>query len=126
MLPKNEKVFNLNVVGEVTGERYEGDFTCICVPDIRTRNKISRDEIKECGDLENISTELYARSKWLANASNRVFEAPTWWDSSLYGSRLLDDNILKAVYDKCIDAELEWRANVKGKSAEATPATTPA
>ena len=29
MLPKNEKVFNLNVVGEVTGERYEGDFTCI-------------------------------------------------------------------------------------------------
>ncbi len=126
MLPKNEKSFHINVVGEITGERYEGDFTCICVPFAALRNKIARDEIRETGDLDNITNELFIRARWLVNAQNRLFTWPEWWAGCNQGAKLLDDNVLKEVYDQCIEAEVEWRNAVKNKASEASQATTPA
>lgn len=126
MLPKNEKTFHINVVGEITQERYEGDFTCICVPFAALRNKISRDEIRESGDLDNITNELFTRARWLVNAQNRIMTAPDWWNATGQGTRLLDDNVLQAIYDGCIEAEIEWRTNVKNKAAEAATSASPA
>lgn len=123
MLPKNEKTFEINVEGEVSGERYAGSFTCVCVPWGGLRNKIARDEIRESGDLDNITTELFLRARWLANTQGRLLQAPDWWVNLSQGAKLLDDNVLKEVYDKCIEAEVEWRTNVKNKASAATPAT---
>lgn len=123
MLPKNEKTFEINVEGEITGERYMGTFTCICVPFAALRNKIARDEIRETGDLDNISADLFLRARWLVNAQNRLLSWPDWWGGCNNGARLLDENVLKEVYDKCIEAEVEWRKNVKTKATEASPAT---
>jgi hypothetical protein len=128
MLPKNEKSFHISVEGEITGERYEGTFACVCVPWGGLRNKIARDEIRETGDLDNISEELFLRSRWLANVQNRLVSWPEWWAGCQQGSRLLDDNVLKEVYDQCIEAEVEWRNAVKNKASETSPSqvTTPA
>jgi len=126
MLPKNEKSFNVNVVGEISGERYEGDFSCVCVPYAALRNKISRDEIRETGDLDNVTTELFLRARWLVNSQNRLLSWPDWWSGTAGGARLIDDNVLQEVYDKCIEAEIEWRKAIKDKADKAlgaTPAT---
>ncbi len=123
MLPKNEKSFHINVVGETSGERYEGDFTCICVPFIALRNKIARDEIRERGDLDTVTDELFIRARWLVNCQNRLMTWPDWWSGSANGARLMDENVLKEVYDQCIEAEVEWRKSVKEKTTEATQAT---
>ena len=112
-LPKNEKIFNISVGGEISGERYEGEFTCVCVPPIGLRNKMDREELRETGDLSNVGVELYLRSKWLVNVQNRLLSWPDWWDGCRRGASLLDDNILKVLYDKCIEAEVEWRASIK-------------
>jgi hypothetical protein len=126
MLPKNEATFELNVEGEITGEKYAGSFTCICVPTVGIRNRISRDQIRETGDLANTTDELFLRAMWLANVQGRLIGFPDWWDALGRGSRLIDDNVLKEVYDRCIEAEVEWRKNVKAKAAESTPQTPPA
>jgi hypothetical protein len=123
MLPKNEKTFSINVEGEITGERWVGDFTCVCVPWGGLRNKIAREEIREQGDNDNVTGELFLRARWMANTQNRIIAAPEWWRSSLNGAKLLDDNVLKEVYDQCIEAEIEWRRKVRDKATEATPAT---
>lgn len=112
-LPKNEKSFHLIVEGETSSERYEGDFTCICVPNIAIRNRIDRDELRETGDLNNIGVELLLRSRWLSNVQNRLTTWPDWWDGCRRGAALIDDNVLKAIYDKVIEAEVEWRASIK-------------
>lgn len=125
MLPKNEKTFSINVMGDDTGERFAGEFTCVCVPFISMRNKIARDEIRECGDLGNITTDLFLRSRYLVNVQSRLTSWPDWWQGMGHGARLLDENVLREVYDKCIEAEVEWRASVKAK-ADTTPPTAQA
>lgn len=128
MLPKNEKQFHISLEGEISGERYEGDFTCVCVPTISVRNKISRDELREAGDLASAPIELFLRARWLSNCAARLLDWPQWWDGAQRGQGLLDDNVLKAVYDQCIEAEIEWRQNVKKKASvsEKAPETPPA
>lgn len=123
MLPKNEKTFSISVIGEITDERYEGEFTCICVPFAALRNKIARDEIRETGDLDNITSDLFLRARWLVNVQNRLMSWPEWWGGLAQGAKLLDDNVLKEIYDKCIEAEIEWRDKVKKKATETTQAT---
>jgi hypothetical protein len=123
MLPKNEKTFEINIEGDTTRERFIGTFTCICVPWAGLRNKISRDEVREAGDLENITTELFLRARWLANLQSRITESPDWWKGLGYGARSLDDNLLKELYDQCIEAEVEWRKKIQEK-AESTSAST--
>jgi hypothetical protein len=119
-LPKNEKSFHVSVEGETSGERYEGDFTCLCVPPIAIRNKIDRDELRETGDLNNVGVELFLRSKWLVNVQNRLMTWPDWWDGCRRGAALLDDNVLKELYEKCIEAEVEWRQSIKKVSPAPT------
>src|SRR5690606_15269623 len=115
--------FSISVIGEITDERYEGEFTCICVPFAALRNKIARDEIRETGDLDNITSDLFLRARWLVNVQNRLMAWPEWWAGLAQGAKLLDDNVLKEIYDKCIEAEIEWRDKVKKKATETTPAT---
>jgi hypothetical protein len=126
MLPKNEKTFEISVIGEITQEKFMGSFTCVCVPWTALRNKIARDEIRESGDLDNVTTELFIRSRWLANVQSRLTSWPDWWSAVGQGARLLDDNVLKEVYDQCIEAEVEWRMAIKSKAETITPAPTPA
>jgi hypothetical protein len=126
MLPKNEKTFYISIVGETSQERYEGTFTCVPIATIAIKNAIERDEIREAGDLNNITVNLYKRARWQAHARNRLISWPEWWDGCRQGSDLIDDNVLKEIFDKIIEAEVEWREAVK-KKAESTkePSTTP-
>jgi hypothetical protein len=124
MLPKNEKTFTISVIGEISKERYEGTFSCVCVPTGGIRNGILRDETREAGDMTSIPNELFYRAKWLANVKWRVLEAPEWWRGTQNGLNLLDDNILKEVYDKCLEAEIEWREKVATKNTAETPTPT--
>lgn len=119
MLPKNEKNFHISVVGEITEQNMEGDFTCVCVPTGAQRNAIMRMENRENGDMQNVPTELFMRAKWLANVKGRLLNWPDWWDGVRQGDSLLDDNVLKEVYDQCIEAEVEWRKAIKEKAKEA-------
>lgn len=124
-LPKNEKLFHISVEGELSGERYEGDFSCICVPPIGLRNKMDREELRETGDLSNVGMELYLRSRWLIQVQNRLISWPDWWDGCRRGVGLLDDNILKELFDKCVEAEVEWRQSIKKVSPVTTPVIPP-
>ena len=124
-LPKNNKDFRISIEGELSGERYEGDFSCVCVPPIGLKNKIDRDELRETGDLSNIGVELFMRAKWLSNVQNRLTSWPEWWDGCRKGVALLDDNVLKELYDKCIEAEAEWRQSIKKQTPVTVPVTSP-
>lgn len=115
-LPDNSATFTVRVIGEVSQEEYVGEFSCVCVPTAGARNAIIREELRITGDYENVPGELLVRGRWIANCRGRITSGPIWWKESRGGEDLMDDNVLKEVYDKALEAESKWREEVKQKA----------
>ena len=120
-LPKNEAMFSISIIGETTQEQYVGDFICVPIPTIGQRNVIAREEMRLIGDPLYAPADLQVRAIWLSALRVQITEGPTWWTESGYGHGLYDENVVKAIYDKLIEATESWREEVK-KKAEARQA----
>ena len=115
-LPKNEKTFLLSVEGDVTGHKYEGQFSTKCVLSMADKRVLEIEQSRLSMDLLNPTDNLIAISRVVANLRVRIIEAPDWFDQIIGSLDILDDNIIFELYGKCLDASNEWSEELKKKA----------
>lgn len=129
-LPKNERTFYFDEEGDATLAPYQGEFTVICVPDMRARRAIEVEKSRLSADVANPTDNLAGLSIILANLRVRIVEGPKWWEESLGGFNIRDENISVLLYDKVIEQEDLWRAELRErvnpkKEEDADPGNVP-
>ena len=115
-LPKNERTFEFEEVGDTTGKTYNGKFISKCILNISEKRLLEIEKTRLNADMSNPSGNLSAIATIISNLSVRIIEGPEWWRQSAGGLELQDENVLVALYDKCLDQEEEWKKDLKAKS----------
>lgn len=115
-LPKNEKSFMFNVEGEVTGHKYEGQFSTKCALSMQDKRVLEIEQSRLSVDLLNPTDNLVAIARVVANLRVRVLEAPVWFDQMIGSLDILDDNVIFELYSKCLEAANEWQEELKKKA----------
>lgn len=115
-LPKNEKSFEINLVGEATGKKYEGTFTVKCILNLSDKRRLEIERSKLSADVANPSDNLSAISGVVANLRVRVVDAPEWFKQSINTLDFLDEEVLFDIFTKCMEKSEEWSSEVKRKS----------
>ena len=80
-------------------------------------------------DYANPSRGLYGISISLATIRARTVSSPAWWKNTGEGASIKDENVIFAIYDKCLEMEKEWQKelNIESEQAEEeAPASTEA
>lgn len=118
-LPKNEKNFTIDVVGESTGHAYQGEFTVICVLSMGQRHQEAIEKTRLMADYANPSNDLYSVATTLAALRTRIKDSPEWWKQSAGGTSILDDEIILTLWEKAMECEKNWRDELKAKAEKA-------
>jgi hypothetical protein len=115
-LPKNQKSFQLDYTGELTGKRYEGTFTVKCVLNMAEKRKLEIERSGLSADLTNPTGNLNAIALVVSNLRVRVTDAPDWFKQAILTLDILDEDVLFELYSKSLDKSEEWISEVKKKS----------
>ena len=107
-LPKNESTFKIDIEGEVTKTKYEGEFTVICKPTLSMKHEHALIKARLMGDLKNPTQDLYFFSELIATLKTRIVDHPKWWVDSFKNLNTLDENVVVEVYEQIIKASEEW------------------
>lgn len=118
-LPKNERSFHIDVVGDVTGVQYKGEFTAKCVLNMAGKHAMELEKTRLMADYANPSAGLAGIAISLATVRAKVIKGPEWWNSSNGGADLIDENVIFAIFDECIKIETEWKSLLKKRAEEA-------
>lgn len=102
--------------GEVTGFKYEGQFSVKCVLTAADKRVLEIEQSRLMVDLKNPTSNLIAISRVVANLRIRVLKAPDWFDQMIGDLETLDDNILFDVLSECLQASQNWHDELKKKS----------
>jgi hypothetical protein len=119
-LPKNEEQIEIDIIGDTTFKKYQGQFTIRCVLSAGQRHSMELEKSRLMGMSPQPTDALVGLAEVLGTLRAKVVEAPEWWKQSLGGSQLNDENVLMELYNKIGEAEIEWRNKVK-KMANPTP-----
>lgn len=119
-LPKNERAFDVDLVGDTTGVQYKGTFTARCILNMAGRHAMELEKTRLMADYKNPSDGLAGISITLATLRSKIVEGPAWWKDSEGGATIIDDNVLLSLYDEVNKLENAWRKDLK-KNAEDTP-----
>jgi hypothetical protein len=118
-LPKNEKSFEVDIVGDDTFVKYKGEFTTKCVLNMSGKHALELEKTRLMADYANPSSGLRGIAITLSTIRAKIAKSPDWWTKLDQATEILDENVVLYIYDKCVQAEDEWRAKVK-KQAEAS------
>ena len=112
-LPKRERTFQFESVGNDTGRKYEGKFTVKTILKIREKHQLELEKTILQADTKSPTAGLRGISNVLAELRVRVVDGPEWWKQSEGGADLDDENVLLDLYDKTLEQEAEWRKDLK-------------
>ena len=124
-LPHNEKTFEFSHVGTTTGRKYDGKFTVKCVLNMFDKREIELEKSRLQADVANPTNLLSSLSHILANLRIRIIKAPTWWEQSLGGFDIMDEDVIIALFDKVMEQEDTWHKELKALSTEGEPEGNP-
>jgi len=112
-LPQNTFSFNFECLGEITGNKYDGNFESLCVLSVGKKHELEVEKTKLKLDFKNPTDGLESISYLLAVLKVRLINAPTWWEQSRNGFDLLDENIIIALYSKVMEGEENWKKRLQ-------------
>ena len=112
-LPKNQKTFTIDAIGEDTFVQYKGEFTVKCILNMSGKHALELEKTRLMADYANPSSGLRGIAVSLATVRAKIVKAPDWWKELNAASDLLDENIIIDIFEQCIKAETEWRDKVK-------------
>ena len=115
-LPKNERTFLFSEVGDTTQQKFEGEFTVLCIPNMMQKRSIEIERSRLSADLNNPTDNLFSIAVMLGNLRVRVIDGPGWWKDSNGGFTIKDENIIIGLFDKVMKQEDEWREEVRKKA----------
>jgi hypothetical protein len=117
-------VFDFEHVGDLTGKKYEGQFTVRCVLNIAQKHAMEIEKTRLLGNFSSPTDGLAGIAMILSSLRHKVADGPEWWKQSAGGSLLEDEDVLVALYDKVVSAEVEWREKLKKKASSKKPSKT--
>jgi len=115
-IPKNEKQFFFSKEGEITGHKYEGQFSVKCILSLADKRAVEIEQSRISVDLQNPTGNLQAISKIIANLRVRVISAPDWFNQAVGSLEILDDDVIFEVYSECLNKTKEWQDELKEKA----------
>jgi hypothetical protein len=118
-LPKKEKSFTIDEVGETTGHKYQGTFEVLCVLNMGQRHAEATEKTRLMGDYANPDNDLYSLAETLSKLRIRIQEAPEWWKQSNGGTDIMDEEIVLLLWEKTLECERQWKKELKEKAETA-------
>jgi hypothetical protein len=115
-LPSKEKTFDFDHVGDLTGKEYKGRFTVLCVLTVGQKHALALEKTRLMGNYVNPTDDLSGFAVILANLRAKIVDAPEWWKQSAGGATLEDEDALVVLYRKVVEAEIEWKEDLKKKT----------
>src|ERR1035437_9147173 len=112
-LPSNESTFEVELVGDTTFKKYDGQFTCRCVLTMGQKHALELEKNRLLGNHANPTSDLEGIAIIFANLRAKIVNSPEWWKQSLGGAAISDENVLIELFNKVEKAEQEWRQKVK-------------
>ena len=117
-LPNNEKTFEFEHLGLTTKKKYDGQFTVKCVLNMFDKREVELEKSRLSADIANPTNLLSSLSHILANLRVRIIKAPNWWEQSLGGFDLLDEDVIVALYDKVMEQSDKWFKELREQSKD--------
>lgn len=124
-LPKNESGFDFTHVGEVTGKKYEGQFTVKCMLNLADKRILEIEKSRLTADLQNPTGNLSALGSVVANLRVRIIDGPDWYNQVIMSLDTLDEELIFELYSECLKKSDEWRKSVKEKLEEKSEGNAP-
>lgn len=118
-IPVTETSLQIDIEGEVTKKRFLGEFSCK-IPRKKEQCLIDKHRAFLNGPQpEQLSPETLRFHHMVAYLRFTIdtVNSPKWWKESDLGYELYDENVVKALYDKVLDFEVEWLKEVWGEEA---------
>lgn len=112
--------FDVNVVGDRTGEKWFGQFSSL--KRLSHRQELLRDKIRRellGTNQEGVSRRALDQADMLSELQVSLIDTPSWWKEAGNGIDLGDDNILTEVYTKVIEIKLKAIEEIQKKGEEA-------
>jgi hypothetical protein len=122
-LPKNEKTFSIDIVGDTSGQQFAGQFSAKCVLNLAEKRSKELEKTRLLADSANPSNGLSALAEVLAQIRAKLTQWPDWWANLGHGADMLDENVVIHLYDKLSELETEWRNEIKKKTAKPEDST---
>lgn len=117
-LPKTNPYFEIDIVGELTKERYTGEFETL-IPNMRIQTKVSMFKAFLNGGLDNsLDAATLNIHNMVAYCKHCLVKCPEWFTESSFGLDLYDYNVLETIYNAIIKKEEEWLKSLEGKRDE--------
>lgn len=117
-LPPSESNFIVDVKGEVTKLKFEGEFICK-IPTLKTTAQISKYQLLlNAGLGESLELGVLKLHKMIAYLKYCIVKAPKFWTDADDGYDLLDFNVIEDVYSKALIFENKWSKLVWGEKSE--------
>jgi len=123
-LPSKEKVFDFEYIGELTGKKYDGSFTVLCILNTGLKHTMELEKTRLLGNYTNPTDELFGLALILSSLRVKIKDGPEWWRQSAGGNLIDDEGVLVKLYQKIGEAEVQWKEDLKKKTQEAV-STTP-
>lgn len=124
-LPKNESGFDFSHVGEVSGKKYEGQFTVKCMLNLADKRIMEIEKSRLTADLQNPTGNLSALGAVVANLRVRIIDGPDWYNQIIMSLDTLDEELIFELYAECLKKSDEWRKSVKEKLEEKSEGNAP-
>lgn len=114
-LPDNKATFTIDVEGEVTGIRYQGNFECICILSQAAKTAASVMEARMRDNLTQIDDSALLFCRAISQLEFRVIGAPAWWKENDKGRLLPDITPVLRAFNEALKAEENWRQAILKK-----------
>ena len=108
----------VNSILKKVGKKYDGKFTVKCVLNMFDKREVELEKSRISADTANPTAVLTSLSHILANLRVRIVKAPTWWEQSLGGFDILDENVIVQLFDTVMEQEAIWYKELKGEAEE--------
>jgi hypothetical protein len=116
-IPSTECDFIIEAEGEVTKKKFVGEFTCK-IPRRKEQCLIDKHRAFLNGGMaDQLSPETLRFHHMISYLRYTITESPKFWKESDLGYELYDENVVKAIYDKVLEFEIEWLKEVWGPEA---------
>lgn len=107
----NEKheAFEVNLVGNISGQTWIGKFRakpCLTWRDRINIDRTYRELVGGTGNTDDVG--VAAMAKIVSQLSFRLTETPQWWKEAQGGLDLIDSNVIEEVFQKAKDIEEQY------------------
>lgn len=118
-VPSAECEFTLDIIGDVTKKRFVGEFTCK-IPRKKEQCLIDKHRAFLNGNFADMLDATTLRFHHMISYLRYTImteNAPKFWKESDLGYELYDENVVKEIYDKVLEFEVEWLKEIWGEEA---------